>query len=420
MDPLILALAIAIAIGLLVGLERGWREREMPDGGRAAGIRTFAIAAFLGGVITALAVKLNAPSVFVAGYVTFAVVFAAYHLRESIRDRTYSVTSVVAALAVFGLGALAVAGDHHTAAAGGAALAAILASRDVLHGLVRRLSWVELRSALVLAVMTVVVLPILPARPIDPWGGFNPQQVWLFTVLTAAISFLGYIAAKTFGTTRGALLSALAGALISSTAVTVALARAAKPAVASSPLAGAAVLAAAVSVVRVAVIVLIVAPSVLGVVGSSIIAAIVAFTASGVLLLSRHMITPNESPRPPHNPFDLGPLLIFALLFAVVSTISAMLSAVSSNGMIATSAISGVFDVDVAVLSALRLLENSTNNEAVGHAVLLALASNALGRLFAAAITGPVRFWVPLMGATIAAIALGYAALAFVPHFPLP
>lgn len=418
MDPLILALAIAVAIGLLVGLERGWREREAPDGGRTAGIRTFAISAFLGGIITALALKLNAPSIFVVGYLAFATVFAGYHLRESVRNRTYSVTTVVAAQAVFGLGALSVAGDHHTAAAGGAALAAILASRDLLHGLLKRLSWVELRSALVLAVMTVIVLPILPARPIDPWGGFNPQQVWLFTVLTAAISFLGYIAARALGTTRGVLVTALAGAVISSTAVTVSLARAAKSGSSSSPLAGAAMLAAAVSVMRVAAIVLIVAPSLLEIIGVAIFVATVSLIVFAFIFLSRHAIAASDTTQPTRNPFDLGPLMLFALLFAIVSTTSAFLSARYSNGLVATSVVSGTFDVDVAVLSALRLLGGTTAKEIVAHAVLAALFTNALGRLFVAGVTAPpVRFWLPLAMATTVAAAIGYAAFVLAPHF---
>lgn len=83
-------------------------------------------------------------------------------------------------------------------------------------------------------------------------------------------------------------------------------------------------------------------------------------------------------------------------------------------------AIPGTFHVDIAVVSALRLLDKPATNEAAGRAVLLALATNALGRLLAAIVTGPVRFWFPLAGATVAAIAVGYAALIFVPHLPLP
>ena len=421
MDSLILQLGLALAIGLLVGLERGWREREIPDGGRAEGIRTYGISGLLGGVVAALSASLDAPSILIAGFLSFTAVFAWYKARESLHDEDYSVTGIIAALGVFALGALAVVGDQRAAAAGAAALAAVLASRELLHGLLRRISWIELRSALVLAVMTAIILPLLPDRAIDPWGGFNPQQIWLFTVLTAAISFLGYIAVRALGTTRGVLVSGLAGAVISSTAVTLSLARTAKTGTDPWPLAGAAILAASVSVIRVTAIVAIVAPSVLGVAGLAILAAIGGFAACGILILrSRHTIS-GEGGQPPRNPFELGPLILFAGLFAVVSTVSAALSVENNGGgMVATSAISGLFDVDVAVLSALRLLGQPATVEAVGHAVLLALATNAIGRLTVAAVAGPVRFWLPLAGATVVAIALGYAAFATLPHFAWP
>jgi uncharacterized membrane protein (DUF4010 family) len=415
MDSLIPQLGLALAIGLLVGLERGWRERDTPAGGRTAGIRTYGISGLLGGVAAALAVSLNTPAVLIAAFLAFTAVFAWYKARESLHDESFSVTGVIAALAVFALGALAVAGDQRAAAAGGAALAAVLASREVLHGLLRRLSWIELRSALVLAVMTAIVLPLLPARAIDPWGGFNPQQIWLFTVLTAAISFLGYIAVRAFGTTRGVLVSGLAGALVSSTAVTVALARAAAAGGKPWPLAGAAALAACVSILRVASVVAIVAPRLLGVSGAAMLVAVAGFAACGALFLRRGQLDADGADLP-RNPFELGPLLAFAIFLAVVSTLSAALSARYSGGMIAASVLSGLFDVDVAVLSALRLLGQSASPEAVGHAVLLALASNAVGRLSVAITTGPVGFWLPYAGATILAAALGYAAFVAVPH----
>ncbi|WP_159650717.1 MgtC/SapB family protein, partial [Bosea sp. 125] len=225
MESLIAKLGLALAIGLLVGLERGWRERDAPDGARTAGIRTYAITGLLGGLTASLALSLEAPSLLIAGLFAFTAVFAWYKSREALHDADFSVTGVVAGMSVFMLGALAVTGDQRAAAAGGTALAVILASRDLLHGLVKRISWVELRAALVLAVMTAIILPLLPAQAVDPWGGFNPRQVWIFTVLTAAISYLGYIAVRVLGATRGVLVGGLAGAVVSSTAVTLALAR---------------------------------------------------------------------------------------------------------------------------------------------------------------------------------------------------
>ncbi|RUM95961.1 DUF4010 domain-containing protein, partial [Pseudaminobacter arsenicus] len=249
MDTLLARLGLALAIGLLVGVERGWRERDSPDRSRTAGIRTYGISGLLGGIFAALADTFHAPAVLVAGFLGFAAILAFYKAREAAHDEDFSVTGVVAGLCVFALGAMAVVGDFQAAAGAGAAVAALLASREVLHKLLTRLSWLELRSALSLSVMTVIVLPLLPNRALDPWGGLNPWEIWFFTVLTAAISFLGYIAVRLFGATRGLMVSALTGAVISSTAVTVSLARNAKSGENPFSLAGAAALAAMVSVV---------------------------------------------------------------------------------------------------------------------------------------------------------------------------
>ena len=417
MDPLIARLGLALAIGLLVGLERGWRERDAPDRSRTAGIRTFGISGLLGGILAALANALGAVSVLVGGFVAFAAIFAWYKAREAAHDEDFSVTAVIAALGVFALGALSIAGDYRAAAAGGAALAAVLASREILHGLLQRLTWIELRSALILAVMTAIVLPLLPNRTMDPWGGFNPWEVWFLTVLMASISFAGYVAVRVLGTTRGLLVSSLAGAIVSSTAVTMALARNAMSTSNPLPLAGAASLAAMVSVLRVCTVVLIVEPSVFVVVGIPAIAAALAFAGCGAFLLARDG-GDHKSGGLARNPFELGPLLLFALLFAVVATASAALAAqFGGRGLLATSTLAGTFDVDVSVLSALRLVKQSVAIETVGQAVLAALAANAVGRLSLAVFAGPVRFWLPLVGATLIAALTGYGAMLLSPTF---
>ena len=411
MDPLIARLGLALAIGLLVGLERGWRERDAPDRSRTAGIRTFGISGLLGGILAALAEALDAVSVLVGGFIAFAVIFAWYKAREAAHDEDFSVTSVIAGLGVFALGALSVAGDYRAAAAGGAALAAILASREILHGLLRQLTWIELRSALILAVMTAIVLPLLPNRTLDPWGGFNPWEAWFLTVLMASISFAGYVAVRVLGTKRGLLVSSLAGALVSSTAVTVALARNAASASNPLPLAGAASLAAMVSVLRVCVVVLIIEPSVFASVGMPAIAAALAFAACGTLLLARDSGN-REGGTIARNPFELGPLLLFALLFAVVATASAALAVqFGGRGLLASSAFAAMFDVDVSVLGALRLVKQSVPVGTVGQAVLAALAANAIGRVLLAISAGPIRFWLPLAGATLIAATVGVCAM---------
>jgi uncharacterized membrane protein (DUF4010 family) len=408
----IFRLGVALAIGLLVGLERGWRERDGPAGSRTAGLRTFGLIGLGGGIFAALAAAMASPLVYAAGLLATAALFGAFQLTEARHDGSFSVTGVIAGLGVFGLGGLAVSGDFRVAAAGGAALAAVLASREILHSTLRRLSWVELRSALVLAVMTAIVLPLLPDRVIDPWGGLNPWEIWFFTVLIAAISFAGYIAVRVLGPSRGLLVSALAGALASSTAVTVALARMAHPAPAARPLAGAAALAGMVSVLRVLAVAGLLRPAILPEIAGPALAAAAVLAAAGLALLLRASasVEPGEMLR---NPFELRALLVFAALFAVVSTVSAMVvGRFGSTSLPATAALSGMFDVDVAVLSALRLDPAVAAPPAVGLAILAALAANACGRMALAILAGPARYWGPLLAVTAAAGAAGGLTLA--------
>lgn len=405
MEDQFLRLGVALAIGLLVGLERGWREREAPTGGRTAGLRTFGIFGLLGGIFAILATQMAAPVVFAVALLAMAALFGLFQFHESRHDGSFSVTGVMAGIGVFGLGALAVIGDYQVAAAGGAALAAILASREILHASLRRLSWVELRSALVLAVMTTIILPILPDRTIDPWGGLNPWEIWFFTVLIATISFAGYIAVRVLEPRRGLMISALAGALVSSTAVTVALARMARSEDQVRALAGAAALAGMVSILRVLTVVAILRHEVLPHVVLPALAAAGVLMTSGLTLLLR--VDGTGQPQTMlRNPFELRALLVFAALFAGVSTASAALvGQFGASSLAATSAVSGVMDVDVAVLSALRLDAAVVGLPAIGVAVLVALAANAVGRLSLALLAGPLRFWAPLAASTAAAAA---------------
>ena len=162
------------------------------------------------------------------------------------------------------------------------------------------------------------------------------------------------------------------------------------------PLAGAASLVAMVSVLRVCAVVLIIEPSVLASVVIPAIAAALAFAVCGALLMARDNGN-GEGSAIARNPFELGPLLLFALLFAIVATASAALAAqFGGSALLARSALAGTFDVDVSVLSALRLLKHAVPVYTIGQAVLAALAANAFGRLSLAVFAGPIRFWLPL------------------------
>src|SRR5262249_27124418 len=215
LHELISRLAVALGIGLLIGLERGWRGRGAAPGSRTAGIRTFALSGLLGGVIAALAHAL--PTQELGGAASLAIVlgvaFAAYSavLCLFARDEnraagTFSATTTIAGMLTFALGAYALLGDLRVAAGVAVAATALLAAREELPGWVKKITWPELRSAVVLLAMTFIGLPILPDTPLGPFGGVNPREVWLIAIVLASVSFLGYAAVKYFGARPGVVL----------------------------------------------------------------------------------------------------------------------------------------------------------------------------------------------------------------------
>ncbi|MEP9356553.1 DUF4010 domain-containing protein [Xanthobacter sp. KR7-65] len=411
MDELMFRLAVALAIGLVVGVERGWRERTDPPGSRTAGVRTYALCGLLGGVSAALAQALQSPAVLIAASLGFTAVFSVFKYREMVKDRDFGITGLVAALLVFALGALAVVGDAAAASAAAIAATGLLAARERLHGLLARLTWVELRSALVLLSMTVIVLPLLPDRTIDPFDSINPRQIWLFMVLTATISFAGYVAVKVAGPEKGILISALGGALVSSTAVTVAFARRAAAGEPAALLAGGAALAAMVSLLRVMVICMVVAPGLLATLAPPALAAALAFAVAGGVMVRNSGGTAGETE--PGNPFDLGPLAAFALMFGVVSGISGLLlDKVGPQSLYLVSAVAGIMDVDVPSLNAARLAGGALTFQGAALAILIAIGMNALGRVGFAAAAGSAGFTWRLGAATAAAVGAAAAVLA--------
>jgi len=417
MDSLVLRLGLALAIGLLVGLERGWREREAPAGSRTAGIRTYGISGLLGGVIAALGEASQNSLVLPSGFLGFAAIFAWFKWQEAVEDEEFSVTAVVVALLVFALGALAVSHRPTEAAAGGAALAAILASREMLHGLLVRLTWLEVRSALILAVMTAIVLPLLPGEPIDPWDAINPREIWIFTILLGAFSYLGYILNRIAGPKRGLIYGTLAGALVSSTAMTLSLARAEGS---SRRRAGAACLAAMVSILRVLAYASFVAPAIMAIVLPAALAAAATFALSGWLLITRTQESEGTE-RSERNPLEPSTIALSAVIYTAMSLLGALSAKyLGSESLPITAAIAGLADVDVAVLSMLRLQGGAVPAEILALAVLAAFASNALFRTVSAATIAPLGFSLPLGLVTLIAIGLGFAAHLAIPALPLP
>ena len=375
-------MSVALAVGLLIGLERGWQSRAELDGERAAGLRTFALAGLLGGVWGVIAARFpNSGGVLALAlaFTVFSAAIVVFMVRELARENTYSATSAVAAMLTFGFGALAAIGEPQAAAAAGVVTAGLLAAKSIMHGWIKRLTWEELRSALVLLAMTFIMLPLLPDRTVDPWGSLNPHTLWLLTILIAAMSFAGYIAIKATGDDRGILLTGLAGGLDSSTAVTLSLARFSRGNPGQEKLLVAGMLAASATMMaRVIAIVGIVNPWMLVNVGPAALAAGGVLAVGALALMRRPRGQTNHgNGLAVSNPFDLATVLQFGLLLTAITLGAKIATAIAGQaGAYVLAAASGIADVDAISLSMAQLGGGTVSPATGANAILMALGVN--------------------------------------------
>ncbi len=402
-------LSVALAIGLLIGLERGWRRRSAGEGGRAAGLRTLGLTGLLGGVV-ALTVQGAADALLGAAFLSVALVLGGFQWLEARRTRDASATSVIAGLLAFALGAYAVRGTLQIAVGGAVAATALLAFKRPLHAWVRALSWSELRALVVLLVMTALILPVLPDRTFDPWQALNPRRVWLLAVLIAGVSFMGYAAVRIAGARGGLLLSALAGGLASSTATTLSFARLvrANPALCTW-LAGGSLISSGLMALRVLVLAGAINRPFASALAWPMGAVALVLGAAGALLMTRRPAGAGSAQVTTlSNPLELAAALKFAGLIAVIMVLGKVLSrTLGASGVYALAVLSGVADVDALTLSVSGLVDRDLARSAAVLAVSLAVGSNTLSKAAIATVVGGRRHGLLIGGASLAAVAIG-------------
>ena len=412
-------LAIALALGLLIGLERGWEYRQLPEGGRVAGIRTFGLVGLLG----AIAVQLGGPAheLFLSSAILgVALLMGLGYWRESGRGDDVSITTAIAALLTFTLGAMAGAGHVAPAASAAVVVTLILGFRAELHGLVFKIEHQELTATLRLLLISVVLLPVLPNRGFGPWESFNPYEIWWMVVMVAALSYLGYFAMKILGERRGVLVTGLLGGMMSSTAVTLTLAPVAMESDQMHELVAAAVLSAsAVMFPRMLVIVAIVAPPLVAPLAPPLIAAaVVTLVGAGwYAWRSREVTLSGRSQEVSgRNPLDLWFASKFGILLALIMVLTRAAKGLLGNrGVFALSGISGLVDVDAITLSVSSMFkQGQMGMPAAASAILLPAAINTLVKPAVmtpiAGIRASLRVWLVL----IASLAAGWLVHTFV------
>jgi uncharacterized membrane protein (DUF4010 family) len=263
--------------------------------------------------------------------------------------------------------------------------------------------------------MTVILLPILPNREIGPLEALNPHEIWLMTITIAALSFAGYAAIRVAGPERGIVLSGLAGGLVSSTAVTLTMAKLGRDHPERQRLcASASLLASTMMAVRV----LVVASSfnvtlvrwLLPTLGPAVL--VQALCAGMLLHWRRNGERPVAEPLQLTNPLDLPVVLGFgALLAAIIVLAKALTLWTGTTAVMALAAASGLADVDAITLSMARLGRTDLSAQTAALAILLALGVNSVSKAVLATMAGGRAIGTFVTIGTALAIAAGLAGL---------
>jgi uncharacterized membrane protein (DUF4010 family) len=419
LEILLSRVALAFGIGLLIGLERGWRTRDAQPGSRTAGVRTFAISGLLGGIVGALAggpgAALSVAGAIVIGtaFAAFAAVITVFGRAENEASGVHSATTTIAALLTFMLGVYAAIGSVNVATAAAVAAAGVLVVREELHGWVRKLTLPEFESVLVLLAMTFIALPTMPNRQIGPYGGINPHDIWLIAITLATLSFAGFVAVRALGERRGVLVASTLGGIVSSTAVIFANARAAavRPEGARVLAAGVA-LATAVSLVRVLVIAFVLKPPVAILLVAPLAAA--ALAALGIAWLSArsHDDAPVAAPDLAlSNPYGFLSIIAMALTMGIVIFVGRVLAqTLGAPGALTIAVVSGVFDVDAMAVSLSRLVPDTLDATTSAVAILAGVASATLGKVVIGALLGRRAFALAVLPVSLGCIGVGALA----------
>jgi uncharacterized membrane protein (DUF4010 family) len=371
---------VALAIGFLVGL-----QREYAYGGQGrqifAGERTLALMGLVGCAAAMAADVLTSPwpfvgiLVLVGMLITISYFVSAWHGNVGLTTEAAALLTVIAgALCYWNYLALAVALAVVTTV--------LLSLKLEMDTFVQRITREDVYATLKFAVITAIVLPVLPnqsfGRP--PLDVLNPYKIWLMVVFISGISFLGYVLVKVVGSRQGIGLTGLLGGLASSTAVTLSFSeRSQKETELAKPFALAITVAWTVMFSRVVVEVATLNVALLKVFWMPMAAsAAVGLVYCAYLYFSQH--TDEEGGVDFSNPFELGPAVKFGLVYALILLLSkAAQMYLPTAGVYLASVVAGLADVDAITLSMAELSNTGgLDLSTAARAIVLAAMSNTV------------------------------------------
>lgn len=378
-----IALALALGLGLLVGMQRERTKSSL------AGVRTFPIITLLG-ALTALLAQESTYWLVATGLIALAAMLVTgnlYTLRSG--QKGAGITTELAALMMYLVGAGLVAGYTVAATVVAGVLALLLQFKAPLHRAARGLGERETQAIFKFTLLALVILPLLPNQTYGPYDVLNPFKIWLVVVLIVGISVTAYITYRMVGAHTGALLGGLLGGLISSTATTVSYARQAKAQPNLNAMAATViVLASTIVYVRVLFEIAVIAPSLIPHTIAPL-GAMLIFMSIMSAVLFRNMDQQHMRDSDTHaSPTQLGAALIFGALYALVLLLVAV--AKEHFGVVAIygiAVVSGLTDVDAITLSTAELFKQQRlDAHTAWQVILIATLSNLVFKAAAVAL----------------------------------
>lgn len=402
MDSTVLsALSLALGLGLLIGLQR---EHA---GAALGGIRTFPLLALLGLMCGLLADEWGAITV-LAGFIgvtTLAVLANLPQFRA--KTDTGNQTTEAAALLTFALGAYLATGAYAEAIVVGGIAAVLLHFKKPMHQFVQAMDERDIQAVMRFAIVSLIILPVLPDQTYGPFQVLNPREIWLMVVLIVGIGLAGYVSYKFFGERIGVVAGGILGGLVSSTATTVAYARRVKAAPGGEALAATSIMiASSIAQARIIVEVAVVAPGILPALLPPLLAQFLLLVSVSVAMLI--FCRQNGNAMPEHeNPAELKTALIFGAIYALaIFSTAAAKDYFGNEALYLVAMISGFVDIDAITLSSAQLAAaGRIDTNTTWRVILIASLTNLVFKAGMALILGSPKLFRRLLlpfGASIA------------------
>ncbi|WP_415891969.1 MgtC/SapB family protein [Neptuniibacter sp. PT8_73] len=402
------SLLIALALGLIIGIERGWSQRHRSEGSRIAGIRTFALTGLYGGLCAALAKDFSS-WLLGFGLIPLIIILAvAFNIRHK-ESNTVSITGIVGLLITYTLGALAVSGEPVIASAAAVIVALILDGKPELHSALHKLEEYELDAGLRLLLISIVLLPILPDEGYGPWNAINPYEIWWLVVLIASISFLGYFAIRIGGTRRGIMFTSVFAGLSSSTALTIQFSNLSREQRSLCPLLASGILFSCGTMFpRILMVLLVINAPLTYQLWPSMLIMMIGFYLPALWIWFRYCDGETNSVKTQRNPLALSSAVFFGFVLMLVMLLSQALTEwFGDTGTLLLSAIAGLTDVDPITLTLGRQTPELIEVEIALAGIFIAATVNSLVKMLIVIFAGDRSLSVRTAPAMLGAILLG-------------